>query len=41
MKDFEMILLGKAAGVGAGYAAIETEMRKLWRNAGLMKPSDS
>jgi ribonuclease P protein component len=40
MKDFEMILLGKSAGLGAGYNAIETEMRKLWSSAGLMKPSD-
>lgn len=41
MKDFEMILLGKSAGLGAGYHAIEAEMRKLWRSAGLIKPSDS
>lgn len=41
MKDFEMILLGKTAGLGAGYNAIETEMRKLCRSAGLIKPSDS
>lgn len=38
--DFEMILLGKAAAVGAGYTPIETELCKLWRTEGLMKPSD-
>ena len=40
-KDFEMILLGKAAAVSAGYASIESELCKLWRDEGLMKPSDS
>ncbi len=40
-KDFEMILLGRSAAVGAGYASIESELCKLWRNEGLIKPSDS
>ena len=40
-KDFEMILLGRAAAVSAGYASIESELCKLWRDEGLMKPSDS
>ena len=35
--DFEMILLGKAAAVGAGYASIESELCKLWRGEGLLK----
>lgn len=39
--DFEMILLGKAAGIGAGYTSIASELCKLWRVEGLLKPSDS
>lgn len=35
VSDFEMILLGKAAAVGAGYASIESELCKLWRVEGL------
>ena len=41
LEDFEMILLGRAAAVRADYRSVETEMCKLWRSAGLMKPSDS
>jgi ribonuclease P protein component len=36
VKDFEMILMGKAAAVGAGYATIESELCKLWRIEGLI-----
>ena len=39
-QDFEMILLGRAAGVRADYRSVETEICKLWRSAGLMKTSD-
>ena len=40
-RDFEMILMGKPAGVGAGYVSIEDELCRLWRTAGLVKPGDS